>query len=102
MIEVTKQLITLSVAAIGIITSLMFTTFKGTPFVLSAQVSLFAFLLCALSAVLVQLAVLAQAFERRSPRTLFYAKALLIAAWVFFVIALVAFVVFTLANIHRI
>lgn len=45
--DVSKQLVTLSVAAIGVITGLKFTTFKGTEYILSAQISLFSFLLCA-------------------------------------------------------
>ena len=100
LMEVTKQLITLSVAALGVITSLMFTTFEGTPFTLSAQVSLFSFLLCALASVLTQLAVVAHALDSGQPRVLRYPRALLLAAWIFFVVALVAFVVFTWANIH--
>lgn len=99
-LEVTKQLITLSVAAIGVITGLMFTTFKGTPFILSAQVSLFSFLLCAVSSVLTQLAVVAQALQSKTLLSLPYPQLLLVAAWIFFIVALVAFVVFTWANIH--
>ena len=99
-LEVTKQLITLSVAAIGVITGLMFTTFKGTPFILSAQVSLFSFLLCAIASVLTQLAIVAQALQSKTVFSLPYPQLLLVAAWVFFVLALAAFVVFTWANIH--
>jgi hypothetical protein len=63
--EVTKQLITLSVVALGFLTSMLFTTFKGTQFIPSAMISLFSFLLCASCGVLTQLAVLAEAMSDR-------------------------------------
>jgi len=99
-LEVAKQLITLSVAAIGVITGLMFTTFKGTPFIVSAQVSLFSFLLCAITSVLTQLAVVAQVLQSRTLFSLPYPQVMLVAAWTTFVVGLSAFVVFTWANIH--
>jgi len=99
-IEVTKQLVTLSVAAIGVITGLMFTTFKGTQFMLSAEISLFSFLLCATAAVLAQLAVVAEAVRDKQRLSLNYPQVLLFVSWAFFVIALAAFVVFTWANIR--
>lgn len=100
MFEVTKQLVMLSVAALGVITGLMFTTFKGTPFILSAQVSLFAFLLCATFSVLTQLAIVADALQDKKTFALPYAQMFLVLSWAFFVVALAAFVVFTWANIH--
>lgn len=42
-LDVTKQLITLSVVALGFLTSMLFTTFKGTPFIPSAITSLLCF-----------------------------------------------------------
>jgi hypothetical protein len=99
-IEVTKQLVTLSVAAIGVITGLMFTTFKGTQFMLSAEISLFSFLLCATAAVLAQLAVVAEAVRDKQRLSLNYPQVLLFVSWAFFVLALAAFVVFTWANIR--
>jgi hypothetical protein len=100
LLEVTKQLITLSVAAIGVITGLMFTTFKGTEYILSAQVSLFSFLLCAATALLSQLAVVADALQDRRIFSINYPEQLLLASWTFFVLGLTAFVVFTWANIN--
>jgi hypothetical protein len=98
--EVTKQLITLSVVALGFLTSMLFTTFKGTPFIASAMVSLFAFLLSASFGVLSQLAVLAEAIKDRRWLPVSYPKLLLHLSWIAFVVALVAFVVFTWANVE--
>lgn len=100
-LEVAKQLITLSVAAMGFITSMMFTTFKGTSYVLSAEVSLFAFLLCAATGVLTQLAVVAEALQERKWFDVSYPRLMLAVSWALFVAGLVAFVVFTLANLRH-
>jgi hypothetical protein len=62
-LDVTKQLLTLSVVALGFLTSMLFTTFKGTPFVASAMTSLFSFLLSAVCGVLAQLAVVAESMD---------------------------------------
>lgn len=101
-LEVTKQLITLSVVALGFLTSMLFTTFKGTPFIPSALVSLFGFLLSASFAVLTQLAVVAESMHDDRWLPVSYPRLFLHLAWIFFVCALVAFVVFTLANLLRI
>ena len=45
-VDVAKHLVTITVASIGFLVTMMFTTFEGTPYMLSAQVSLFALLLC--------------------------------------------------------
>jgi len=99
--EVTRQLITLSVVALGFLTSMLFTTFKGTPFVASAMVSLFAFLLSASFGVLSQLAVLAEAMKDKRWLPVSYPKLMLHLSWIAFVVALVAFVVFTWANVRE-
>jgi hypothetical protein len=96
--EVTKQLITLSVVALGFLTTMLFTTFKGTPFVPSAMVSLFSFLLSAGFGVLSQLAVVAEAMNDERWLPVSYPRLLLHLSWIAFVVALVAFVVFTWAN----
>jgi hypothetical protein len=98
-LEVTKQLITLSVVALGFLTSMLFTTFKGTPFISSAMVSLFSFLLCASFGVLAQLAVVAEATNDERWLPVSYPRLLLHLSWIAFVVALVAFVVFTWANV---
>jgi hypothetical protein len=100
-IDVTRQLITLSVVALGFLTSMLFTTFKGTPFVPSALASLFAFLLCASLGVLAQLAVVAEAMNDRRWLPLSYPRLLLHLSWIAFVVGLVAFVVFTWANVKQ-
>ena len=100
LLEVTKQLITLSVAAIGVVSGLMFTTFKGTPYIISAQVSLFSFLLSAATSLLSQLAVVADALQDRRVFNINYPQQLLLLSWVFFVLALTSFVVFTWANLN--
>jgi len=99
-LDVTKQLVTLSVAAIGVVSGLVFTTFKGTPYTLSAQISLFSFLLCAGTSVLAQLALVAEAIRDRRIFNINYPQVLLFISWVFFVAALSAFVMFTRANIN--
>jgi hypothetical protein len=101
-IEVAKHLVTLTVASIGFLVTLMFTTFRGTPYILSAQVSLFALLLCVVFSVLTQMAVVEDALGSRpmikwlwwGPRTL------LTLAWISLVIGISAFVIFTWANIN--
>lgn len=98
-LEVTKQLITLSVVALGFLTSMLFTTFKGTPYTLSAMMSLFSFLLSATFACLSQLAVVAESLNDGKRFQLSYPRLLLHLAWVFFVAGLTAFVVFTVVNV---
>jgi len=99
MLEVTKQLITLSVAALGFLTSMLFTTFKGTPFIPSAMTSLFSFLLSASCGVLTQLAVVAESMNEEQWGSISYPRVLLHLTWLGFVSGLVAFVVFTWANV---
>ena len=98
--DVAKQLVTLSVAAIGVITSLLFTTFKGTPFVTSAEVSLSSFLLCAVFSVLVQVAIISKTRREQSRISINYPVAMLFVAWAALVTGLAAFVIFTWANIN--
>lgn len=99
-LDVTKQLITLSVVALGFLTSMLFTTFKGTPFIASAMTALFGFLLSASCGVLAQLAVVAESMSDPQSLAVSYPRLLLHAAWITFVGGLVAFVVFTLANVR--
>lgn len=99
--EVTKQLITLSVVALGFLTSMLFTAFEGTPFISSAMVSLFGFLLSASCGVLTQLAVVAEAMSARRLLSISYPRLFLHLTWIAFVAALVAFVVFTWANVTQ-
>jgi hypothetical protein len=99
-LEVTKQLITLSVVALGFLTSMLFTTFKGTPFVPSAMTSLFSFLLAASFGVLAQLAVVAESMRNRQVFRVSYPRLLLQLCWIAFIAGLVAFVVFTWANVR--
>jgi len=99
-IEVTKQLITLSVAALGFLTTMLFTTFKGTPYIPSAMTSLFSFLLSASCGVLAQLAVVGESMQGRQFLPVSYPRVLLHVCWIAFVCGLVAFVVFTWANVR--
>src|SRR5262245_13007102 len=101
LLEVSRQLITLSVAALGFLTTMLFTTFKGTHYVPSAMVSLFSFLLSAAAGVLTHLAVVAEAMKDKRWLPINYPKSLLQVTWIAFVVALVAFVVFTWANIRQ-
>ena len=99
-LEVTKQLITLSVVALGFLTSMLFTTFKGTPYIPSAMTSLFSFLLSASFGVLAQLAAVAESINERKHIQISYPRLFLHLCWSAFVVALVAFVVFTWANVN--
>ena len=99
-LDVTKQLITLSVVALGFLTSMLFTTFKGTTFIPSAMTSLFSFLLSASCGVLTQLAVVAEATNEQQVLSIRYPRLLLHVTWITFVGGLVAFVVFTWANVR--
>ena len=101
MLEVTKQLITLSVVALGFLTSMLFTTFNGTPFIPSAMTSLFSFLLSASCGVLTQLAVVAESMNDEQWFSISYPRVLLNLTWLAFVSGLVAFVVFTWANVKQ-
>ncbi|HSO05727.1 MAG TPA: hypothetical protein VLW45_00695 [Pelomicrobium sp.] len=97
--DVARHLVTVTIAAIGFLVTLMFTTFRGSPFMLSAQVALFSLLLCTIFAILAQMAVVEVALGGRPFRG-FGAKSMLILAWCALVIGVTAFVVFTWANIH--
>jgi hypothetical protein len=99
-VDVSRQLITLSVAALGFLTTMLFTTFKGTPYIPSAMVSLFSFLLSAATGVLTQLAVVAESMNDKRWLPVSYPRVLLQLSWITFVVALVAFVVFTWANVR--
>jgi len=99
-LEVTKQLITLSVVALGFLTSMLFTTFKGTPYIPSAMTSLFSFLLSAAFGVLAQLAAVAESMNDKRRLQISYPRLFLHLCWSTFVIALVAFAVFTWANVN--
>lgn len=98
-LEVTKQIITLSVVALGFLTSMLFTTFKGTPFIPSAMTSLLSFLLSASAGVLTQLAVVGEGLNSNQALSVSYPRLLLHVTWIGFVCGLVAFVVFTWANV---
>ncbi|HEY6511011.1 MAG TPA: hypothetical protein VI032_03485 [Burkholderiaceae bacterium] len=98
-LDVTKQLITLSVVALGFLTSMLFTTFKGTPFIPSAMTSLLSFLLSASCGVLAQLAVVGESMSEKQALSISYPRLFLHLAWITFVCGLVAFVVFTWANV---
>lgn len=98
-LDVTKQLITLSVVALGFLTSMLFTTFKGTPFIPSAITSLLCFLLSASCGVLAQLAVVAEGMSDQQALSISYPRLFLHLTWIAFVCGLVAFVVFTWANV---
>ena len=99
MLEVTKQIITLSVVALEFLTSMLFTTFKGTPFIPSAMTSLLSFLLSASAGVLTQLAVVGEGLNSGQALSVSYPRLLLHVTWIAFVCGLVAFVVFTWANV---
>jgi hypothetical protein len=65
------------------------------------MISLFSFLLCASCGVLTQLAVLAEAMSDRQALSVSYPRLLLNLTWLAFVAGLVAFVVFTWANVKQ-
>lgn len=64
-IDVAKHLVTITVASIGFLVTLMFTTFQGTPYILSAQISLFSLLLCVVFSVLTQMSIVEDALESK-------------------------------------
>lgn len=101
-IDVAKHLVTITVASIGFLVTLMFTTFKDSPFVLSAEVSLFSLLLSVIFSVLTQMAVVEDALGSAPLIKWLYwgPKTLLTIAWVFLIAGISAFVVFTWANIN--
>ena len=101
-IDVAKHLVTITVASIGFLVTMMFTTFKGTEFITSAEVALFSLLLCVVFSVLTQLGVVTDALGSKPlfKRLVFGPKLLLTIAWTFFVVGLSSFVVFTWANIN--
>ena len=100
--EVAKHLVTITVASIGFLVTMMFTTFKGTPYIVSAQVSLFSLLLCVVFSVLTQMAVVEDALGSKpvikwlwwGPRTL------LTLAWICLMSGMSSFVIFAWANIN--
>ncbi len=100
-LDVAKHLVTVAIASIGFLITLMFTTFEGTPYTLSGQISLFSLLISTIFCMLTQLAVVDDSLSEKtfiewlkwSPKTL------LLIAWVFLISGITAFVVFTVANI---
>ena len=100
--DVAKHLVTITVAAIGFMVTLLFTTFEDTNYIVSAQVSLFSLLLCVIFSVLTQLAIVEDALGGRPVvRWLYWGpKTLLTLAWACLVAGISAFVVFTWANIN--
>lgn len=100
--DVAKHLVTITVASIGFMVTLLFTTFKDTSYIVSAQVSLFSLLLCVVFSVLTQMAIVEDALGGKPlVRWLYWSpKVLLTIAWTFLVAGISAFVVFTWANIN--
>ena len=100
--DVAKHLVTITVAAIGFMVTLLFTTFKDTSYIISAQVSLFSLLLCVVFSVLTQMAVVEDALGGKPAiRWLYWSpKTLLTLSWACLVAGISAFVVFTWANIN--
>ncbi len=100
--EVAKHLVTITVASIGFLVTLLFTTFEGTSFIVSAQVALFSLLLCVVFSVLTQMAIVEDALGGKPVVKWLYwgPKTLLTLAWVFLVAGISAFVIFTWANIN--
>ena len=101
-IDVAKHLVTITVASIGFLVTLMFTTFKDTAFIISAEISLFSLLLCVVFSVLTQMAVVEDALGSKPIIKWLYwgPKLLLTLAWTFLIVGISAFVIFTWANIN--
>ena len=101
-VDVAKHLVNVTVASIGFLVTLMFTTFKGIPFILSAQVSLFSLLLCVVFSILAQMAVVEDALGSKPLIKLLWwgPRTLLTLAWIFLIAGISAFVIFTWANIN--
>ena len=101
-IDVAKHLVTITVASIGFLGTMMFTTFKGTEFITSAEVALFSLLLCAVFSILAELSVVTDALGSKPmfKTIVFGPKFLLTVAWTFFIIGISSFVIFTWANIN--
>ncbi len=98
--SVTKHLVTITVASIGFLVTLMFTTFKDNAYMISAQISLFSLLACVVFSVLTQMSIVGDALEEKPWVSWLSPKAFLFLAWTCLVIGVSAFVIFTWANIN--
>ena len=93
---------TITAASIGFLVTLMVTTFKGTPYIISAKISLFSLLLCVVFSVLTQMSVIEDVLGSKPIIKWLYwgPKLLLTLAWTFLIIGISAFLIFTWANIN--
>jgi len=103
-IDIAKHLVTLAIASLGFVITMMFTSvansplLKTTPYQNSLYTSLISFLLTVVLAFLVQAAVLSDILKEKPRTFIAQPRFLLGAAWTTFVIGLVAFFVFAWAT----
>ncbi len=103
-LDVAKHLVTLSIAALGFVITIMFTSLSGEPLLKateyknSLQTSLISFFICVALGFLVQASVLSTMLGENS--RFFFAKPrfLLSLAWIAFVVGAVALFVFAWAT----
>jgi hypothetical protein len=103
-LDVTKHLVTLAIAALGFVITIMFTSLAGEPLLKateyknSLQTSLISFLICVVLGFLVQASVLSHMLGEQ-PRVLIARPRFLLAiAWVAFIVGIVALFVFAWAS----
>jgi hypothetical protein len=104
LLDATKHLVTLAMAALGLLVTIMFTSLGGeplvraTPYKNSLQTALVAFLACVALGFLVQASVLSRALGEK-PRLVDVRPTVLLGlAWTAFVVGMVAFFVFAWAT----
>jgi hypothetical protein len=103
-LDVAKHLVTLAIAALGFVITIMFTSLAGEPLLKatqyknSLQTSLIAFFVCIALGFLVEASVLSETLGEKS--RLFFARPrfLLALAWIAFVVGTVALFVFAWAT----
>ena len=103
-LDVAKHLVTLAIAALGFVITIMFTSLSGEPLVrattykLSLSMSLIGFFLCVVLAFLVQAAVLSAALGERPRLFAAQPRFLLSLAWTAFIVGAVSLFVFAWAS----
>ena len=99
-LSATKHLTTLATASMAFLITMLFTYFKGTPYILSAEVSLGLLLISVLLGALIQLMVVTEALGDRVMFSWINVKTFLFLAWTFLVAGISALVVSLWANLH--
>jgi len=103
-LDVAKHLVTIAIAALGFVITIMFTSLAGEPLLkateykTSLQTSLISFVICVALGFLVQASVLSYSLGEEARLFIAKPRFLLAVAWIAFVVGMVALFVFAWAT----